>query len=88
MAKETPLCLFDCTYNVPLNWKFDAEVLKRVIISLEKSWLELKIKADQVKSMLNTVQSWEEEIDSVNDHKGMNEFMTDAPTTVVSESLF
>lgn len=44
MACDIPLCFFDCSYDVDLEWIFDATVLHEVHTGLQKKWVEVQIK--------------------------------------------
>lgn len=76
MAKETPLCFFDCSYHEPLKWLFDQSVLVKVFCSLQKEWTNLRVKCAQVEQMMGVVGGWLPEVP----RRGMNEFVTDSPT--------
>ncbi|KAI6186132.1 TRNA pseudouridine synthase [Aphelenchoides besseyi] len=44
MAKDLPLCFFDCSFDVDLKWKFDVDCIRHVIHSLQSQWAEVRIK--------------------------------------------
>uniref|UniRef100_A0A1I7S3X8 tRNA pseudouridine synthase n=1 Tax=Bursaphelenchus xylophilus TaxID=6326 RepID=A0A1I7S3X8_BURXY len=75
LAKDTPLCFFDCNYNQPLEWKFDVEALRKVFCSLEKSWIDLKVKCDMIRAMMNEISGMIPD----GNHNAMEEYIRDAP---------
>jgi hypothetical protein len=44
MACDIPLCFFDCSYDVDLEWIFDVTVLREIYRTLEQKWAEFAIK--------------------------------------------
>ncbi|KAI6242307.1 TRNA pseudouridine synthase [Aphelenchoides fujianensis] len=52
MAKELPLCFFDCSYNVDLQWKFEADGVRKVFRSLQRQWCELRVKTEILHNMM------------------------------------
>ncbi|KAI6170801.1 PseudoU-synth-1 domain-containing protein [Aphelenchoides bicaudatus] len=77
MAKDLPLCFFDCLYNEEMNWIFDLNVLKDVYLTLQKMWIEMRTKAEQIKLMMNQIEIMAQpnQIDDITD--GMTQFIRD-----------
>ncbi|KAI6198597.1 PseudoU-synth-1 domain-containing protein [Aphelenchoides besseyi] len=53
MAKDLPLCFFDCSFDVDLKWKFDVDCIRHVIHSLQSQWAEVRIKSEILKKMID-----------------------------------
>uniref|UniRef100_A0A183C525 tRNA pseudouridine synthase n=1 Tax=Globodera pallida TaxID=36090 RepID=A0A183C525_GLOPA len=77
LANELPLCLFDCTFDEPIEWKFDKNALDSVIKVLQRKWAEHQIKAANIKSMLNGLGVVSADNQSV--ANGLDEFVRAEP---------
>ncbi|CAD5220064.1 unnamed protein product [Bursaphelenchus okinawaensis] len=75
LAKETPLCFFDCNYSIPLEWIFDKINLKKAFQTLEKTWSDLKVKCETVKNMMYQLSGFIQE----DSHEAMDEYIRDGP---------
>ncbi|KAI6212322.1 hypothetical protein M3Y94_00007300 [Aphelenchoides besseyi] len=53
MAKDLPLCFFDCSFDVDLEWKFDVDCIRHVVQSLQSQWAEVRIKSEILKKMID-----------------------------------
>ncbi|KAH7691393.1 pseudouridylate synthase [Aphelenchoides avenae] len=80
MAKDVPLCLFDCSYDgADLDWSFDAVALRQVITTLQKTWADLRIKSELVRSMISVTETFFPDGESTAT-TALEEFVLDRPT--------
>uniref|UniRef100_A0A914WWN8 Pseudouridine synthase I TruA alpha/beta domain-containing protein n=1 Tax=Plectus sambesii TaxID=2011161 RepID=A0A914WWN8_9BILA len=77
MASETPLCLFDCSYDgVNLEWTWQPRALNATIVHLQKIWVDLQTKANMVRRMLGDL---EELPGASGDSNGMTDYLYCGP---------